>query len=154
MDNYSAPVRTAAQLTELIEANRDKSRLLQQEERELRNELGRAKAREAVPHPLLGKRVKRRAQGPYGGKWRTERGTMCQHTGSLVLYVGMGQYRVTVEPGGTYVRTLSGRGAYPDRVDARHEAWELDAAGGCGEESCEVWTEDNEDQVGPDEEDE
>jgi len=31
---------------------------------------------------------------------------------------------------------------------------ELDAAGGCGEEKCEVWTEDSEDQVGPDEEDE
>jgi hypothetical protein len=134
MDNYSAralvqkanAVRTVAQLTELLEAKWDKIRLLQQEARELRDELGRAKAREAVPHPLLGKRVKRRAQGPYGGAGRTERGTMCQHTGTSVLYAGVGQYRVAVEPGGAYVRTLSGRGAYPDIVDARHEPWELD----------------------------
>jgi hypothetical protein len=50
MDNYSARalvqkaklVRTVAQLTELIEANRGKSRLLEQEARELRDELGRA----------------------------------------------------------------------------------------------------------------
>ena len=137
MDNYSAralvqqsvrdaqPIRTVEELNRLLVATQGEIATLRGKERELRDELGRAMQREAKPHPLLGKRVRRRSKSSYGS-WKVQRGTMCQNTGHLMLHVGVGQYRVYVKPGGAYVRTLSGRGGYDVRENESNEPWELD----------------------------